>query len=71
MVELHFVWPLSVDLPGMGNLNRRFLSPASTALQVMEAHKCFHHGKVVIRGNDTYIWILNLIPNVLWVKQTV
>jgi len=23
----------------MGNPNRRFLSPASTALQVMEAHK--------------------------------
>jgi len=35
----------------MGNPNRRFLSPASTALQVMEAHKRFHRGKVVVRGN--------------------
>jgi len=51
-VELHFVWPLATDLPGMGNPNRKFLSPASTALQVMEAHKRFHRGKVVVRGND-------------------
>jgi len=49
--ELHFVWPLSTDLPGMGNPNRRFLSPASTAVQVMEAHKHFHCGKVVVCGN--------------------
>jgi len=28
-------------------------SPASTALQVMEAHKRFHHGKVVVHGNSS------------------
>jgi len=50
-VELHFVWPLAVDLPGMGNTNRKFLFPASTALQVMEAHKRFHRDKVVVREN--------------------
>jgi len=30
----------------------RFLSSASTALQVLEAHKCFHHGKVVVNRNN-------------------
>jgi len=49
-VELHFVWPLSADLPGLGNPNRRFLSP-TIALQVMEAHKHFHRGKVVVCEN--------------------
>jgi len=49
--ELHFVWPLTADLLGTDNRSRRFLSPASTVLQVMEAHKRFHHGKVVVRGN--------------------
>jgi len=29
-VELHFVWPMAADLPGMGNPNRRFLSPLSS-----------------------------------------
>jgi len=51
-VELHFVWPLFADLSGMVNPNRRFLSPASTALQVMEAHKRFYRGKVVVRENE-------------------
>jgi len=40
------------SLPGMGNPNRRFLFSASTALQVMEANKCFNRDKVVFRGND-------------------
>jgi len=35
-------------------LYRRFLSPASTASQVMEAHKRFHHGKV----NCLWKWCL-------------
>jgi len=51
VVELQFVWHLAADLPGMGNPNRRFLSPASTAVQVMEAHKHFHRDKVVVREN--------------------
>jgi len=31
----------------MGNPTGDFLSPASTAQQVMMVHKRFHHGKVV------------------------
>jgi len=49
--ELYFVWPLSADLSDIGNPNRRFLSPASTALLIMETHKRYHHGKVVVQGN--------------------
>jgi len=51
-VELHFVWPLAADFPGIGIPNRRILFPASTALQVMEVHKRFHLDKVVVRGNE-------------------
>jgi len=55
-VELHLVWPLSADLPGTGNSNRRFLSLVSTALQVMEALiKRFYHGKVVVRRNKYFV----------------
>jgi len=43
-VKLHFVWLLSADLPAYEQPSRRFLSPASTALQIVEAHKRFHRG---------------------------
>jgi len=58
-VELHFMWSISADLHGMGNSKRRFLSPASTTLQVMEAHKHFHHGKVVVSENELFWWSEN------------
>jgi len=31
---------------------QEILSPASTALQIREAHKRFHQSKVVVRGNE-------------------
>jgi len=34
----------------MSNPNKRFLSPASTALQIMKEHERFHRDKVVVRG---------------------
>jgi len=45
----------------MCNPNRRFLSPASTALQVMESHKRFHHGKVVVRENEACCVVCNFL----------
>jgi len=54
-VELHFVWLLSADFSlawVLANPTGYFLFPASTVLQVMEAHKRFHHGKALVRRNQ-------------------
>ena len=45
-----FVSLLPSDLSGMGNPIRRIESPASTALQVIEAHRLFHLVTVMVRG---------------------
>jgi len=55
----------------MGNPNRRFLSPASTALQVIEAHKRFHRGKVVVRGNALHWFIYQLHANELPLRHLI
>jgi len=49
----------------MGNPNKRFLSPATTALLIMESHKRFHRDKVEVRGNEDG---LLATKNTAWLK---
>ena len=40
------VWPLPIDLSGLGDPTRSIKTPVSIAVRVNEAHKPTHHDKV-------------------------
>ena len=54
--ETVFVWPLSIDQPGMRGSMGGTTSPSSIAQWVREVHKPPHHGKVQsLRGSDQVV----------------